>query len=56
MGHDYSLNGEFLMSNKDSQSTFSDLFTAFLWPWNVFCAWGPFLESPGNLTGGESYF
>ena len=27
MGHDYPLNGEFLMGHKDS-----DLFTAFLWP------------------------
>ena len=56
MGHDYPLNGEFLMGYEDSQSTFLTFSQHFYGPWNVFCAWGPFLESPGSLTGPESYF
>ena len=38
MGHDYPLNGEFLMGHEDSQSTFLTFSQQFYGPRNVFCA------------------
>ena len=38
MGHDYPLNGEFLMGHEDCQSTFMTFSQHLYGPWNVFCA------------------